>query len=711
VGEPGKRSGFRPDIEGLRAVAVLAVVLFHAGVPGLPGGFVGVDVFFVVSGFLITGLLWREVRTTGTVRLAAFYGARARRLLPAGIAVLLVTGAASAWLLPPIQARAVLGDAVASALYAGNYRFAVQGTDYLAADTPPSPFQHYWSLGVEEQFYLIWPALLILTAWVAFRRRGRGDVASAERSVAPFLMVLCMIAVGSFAVSYLWTTTLPSWAFFSLPSRAWELAVGGLVALTAGRWRRLPSHPAAAAGWTGLALIVLGCIRLGESTAYPGVAALLPVLGTALVLGAGCAAPRWGVGAALAVRPLRAVGRLSYSWYLWHWPVLLLAPPLVGGSLGLGGRLATAVLALGLGMLTLQFVENPIRFAARLRRSTGRSLFLGGGVTAAGVAAGLVLLTMVPEPVGQGAAAAEPTITVAHSPSTPVVDPQEAAVQAVAAQVQVAVAAAADTQAVPSNLTPSLADAPTAKPAVFVNGCVRSWLGTGQDECASGDIAAARTMALVGDSHAAMWQPGLETVAVEEHWRLETMAKVLCPMFDLPTYSPYLGRDYTECDTWRTEVLDRLRAERPQLIVVDMARRYTSDYGFTVYGPEWLAALTRAVSELRATGAVVLVLGPVPDPQGNVPTCLSGHLDSAPACSPERGVAMNDAGIEAEAAAVTAGGGQYASLTDLFCAAARCPVVVGNHLVFRDDNHVSIDYAQFLAPALSAFVDRAVARG
>jgi peptidoglycan/LPS O-acetylase OafA/YrhL len=148
VGGTGARTGFRPDIEGLRAVAVLAVVLFHAGVPGLPGGFVGVDVFFVVSGFLITGLLWREVQATGTVRLARFYGARARRLLPAGIVVLVATAAAATWLLPPLQARAVLGDAVASALYAANYRFAVQGTDYLATDTPPSPFQHYWSLGV-----------------------------------------------------------------------------------------------------------------------------------------------------------------------------------------------------------------------------------------------------------------------------------------------------------------------------------------------------------------------------------------------------------------------------------------------------------------------------------------------------------------------------------------------------------------------------------
>jgi hypothetical protein len=362
-------------------------------------------------------------------------------------------------------------------------------------------------------------------------------------------------------------------------------------------------------------------------------------------------------------------------------------------------------------MVTLRCVENPIRFAAPLRRSAGHSLLVGGSVTAAGVAAGLVLLTVVPVPVGPGAAVATPRVTLADTAGAPVVDPQEAAVPAVTAQVQAAVAAAAGVEVLPSNLTPPLAEAPGAKPDVFVNGCVRSWLGTGQEECASGVTDALRTMALVGDSHAAMWQPGLETVAAQQGWRLETMAKVLCPMLDLPTQSPYLGREYTECQQWRTQILDRLRAERPTLIVVDMVRRYTADYGFTVYGPEWLAALTGTVAELRSTGAVVLVLGPVPDPHGNVPTCLSDHLDSASACSPVRAVGMNEAGIAAEMEATVAGGGQYATLTDLFCTPTVCPVVVGNQLVFRDDNHLSIDYAQFLAPALAALVDRAMARG
>src|SRR3954464_11210705 len=399
----GERPAFRPDIEGLRAVAVLAVVLFHAGVPGLPGGFVGVDVFFVISGFLITGMLWREVERTGTVRLARFYGPRARRLLPAGVLVIAATAAAVAWLLPPLRARTVLGDGVASALYVANYRFAVQGTDYLAADTPPSPFQHYWSLGVEEQFYLLWPALIIGTAWV-LARAARGSSTTSTRSVAPYVLVLTVLAGLSFATSLWWTDAWPSWAFFSLPTRAWELAAGGLVALTAAAWRRLPGTTAAIAGWGGLVLIVVTCTQIGEATPYPGATAQLPVLGTALVIGAGCATADDGVARPLSHPVMRSIGRLSYSWYLWHWPVLLLAPALFGHALGLAGRLTTAAVSFGLAMLTLHLIENPARFATPLKGSSQRSLAMGGVLTAVAVSVGLVLLTVRAVPVGQGTA-------------------------------------------------------------------------------------------------------------------------------------------------------------------------------------------------------------------------------------------------------------------------------------------------------------------
>jgi len=701
------RKGFRPDIEGLRAVAVIAVVLYHAGIPGFGGGFIGVDVFFVISGFLITGLLWREVATTNTVALGRFYGARARRLLPAAATVGIATALVVAVVLPPLQARSVFLDGIACALYAGNYRFAMHGTDYLASDLPPSPFQHYWSLGVEEQFYLVWPVLIIGTAWLVHRLR-----AGAAARATPYAVVLVLVAAASLAAAVLWTRTSPAWAFFSLPTRAWELAAGGLVALSIHQWRRLPLLPATIVGWGGLALIVLTCTQLGPRTPYPGTAALLPVLGTALVIGAGPVTGGLGAGRVLCRPAMRAIGRVSYSWYLWHWPVLLLMPPLLGEPAGLPARLSATAVSGGLAVITLHLVENPGRFAAALRRSAKASLTVAAAASAAAACACMLLLNVVPVPVGHGAAAPRANI-VAVPPTTiaPAMSPEEAAVQHAFAQARDAVAASAGLRAVASNLDPPLAKAPADKAAVFVNGCVRSWREIGQGECATGDIASPTTVALVGDSHAAMWNPAFQHLAEQRHWRLETLAKVTCPLQDLHITSPYLGREYTECKQWRAQIVNRLKAEHPRLVVLDMSRRYGADFGFTSYDPAWIDTLGRTVAQLRSIGAAVLVLGPVPDPGSSVPTCLSGHVDDATACAPARPVAVDDGGVSAERAATTAGGGHYADLTDLFCTADRCPVIVGNTLVFRDDNHVTTEYAQLLTPVFGALADRALAGG
>ena len=701
------RKGFRPDIEGLRAVAVIAVVLYHAGIPGFGGGFIGVDVFFVISGFLITGLLWREVATTNTVALGRFYGARARRLLPAAATVGIATALVVAVVLPPLQARSVFVDGIACALYAGNYRFALHGTDYLASDLPPSPFQHYWSLGVEEQFYLVWPVLIIGTAWLVHRLR-----AGAAARATPYAVVLVLVAAASLAAAVLWTRTSPAWAFFSLPTRAWELAAGGLVALSIHQWRRLPLLPATIVGWGGLALIVLTCTQLGPRTPYPGTAALLPVLGTALVIGAGPVTGGLGAGRVLCRPAMRAIGRVSYSWYLWHWPVLLLMPPLLGEPAGLPARLSATAVSGGLAVITLHLVENPGRFAAALRRSAKASLTVAAAASAAAACACMLLLNVVPVPVGHGAAAPRANI-VAVPPTTiaPAMSPEEAAVQHAFAQARDAVAVSAGLRAVPSNLDPPLAKAPADKAAVFVNGCVRSWREIGQGECATGDIASPTTVALVGDSHAAMWNPAFQHLAEQRHWRLETLAKVTCPLQDLHITSPYLGREYTECEQWRAQIVNRLKAEHPRLVVLDMSRRYGADFGFTSYDPAWIDTLGRTVAQLRSIGAAVLVLGPVPDPGSSVPTCLSGHVDDATACAPARPVAVDDGGVSAERAATTAGGGHYADLTDLFCTADRCPVIVGNTLVFRDDNHVTTEYAQLLTPVFGALADRALAGG
>jgi peptidoglycan/LPS O-acetylase OafA/YrhL len=707
-GQRAAKTGFRPDIEGLRAVAVVAVVLFHAGVPGVGGGFIGVDVFFVISGFLITGMLWREVSTTGGVRLSRFYGARARRLLPASATVGVLTAIGSAILLSPLELRNVLRDAIACALYVGNYRFARQAIDYLASDRAPSPFQHYWSLGVEEQFYLIWPPLIIAAAWL-IRRARRHTRHAAPTATTPYLVVLTLVAAVSFTASVITTHVAAPLAFFSLPTRAWQLAAGGLIALTATHWHRLPPLAAAIAGWTGLALILLSCTQLDTATPYPGTAALLPVLGAALIIGAGCATATRGCGRVLATAPMRAIGRVSYSWYLWHWPILLLAPTLLGHLLGLGERLTAAAVSGVLAVLTLRLIENPIRFAAPLRRSPLRSLAAGALATAAAVCVSIALLIAIPAPIGRGLATQTLTITEGPPLIGATIGQYNAIVQHDFAQVQAAVAVSADLDDVPANLDPPLAKAPGEDDALVFNGCMRLSLEVGQPECAMGDSASPTTVALVGDSNAAMWTPGFQQAAAHRHWRLELLAKAACPMLDLITWNPVAERVYTECDQWRAEIIARLQSEHPKLIVYSVSRayHYSNQYSTVMsYNAAWLDSMTRFVQRLRGTGAQVLVLGKIPAPQSEVPTCLSVHLDHATACSALRSVAVNGPGIAAETTAVKAGGGQYADLTTLFCTAERCPPIVGNTLVYFDEDHITLEYARLLTPVLGALADR-----
>ncbi len=435
-----ERSQFRSDIEGMRAVAVLAVVLYHAGV--LRGGFVGVDMFFVLSGFLITGLLWREVGADGRIDFATFYGRRARRLLPASFIVLVLTVIGSYRWLTPLQAQSVFSDAKSAALYVANFRFIAQKTDYLAPHVL-SPFQHYWSLAVEEQFYLCWPLLMLV---VTRRRRAR---------VAAIWWTFAAIAAASFALSYVWTTSSQPWAFFSLPARAWQLLAGGLVAFGAVRLRRLRQSVATGLTWLGLAAVVWSTVAFSGSTSYPGTAALVPVLGTvALVIG-GCAAPPRGARVLLDHPAMQRCGRISYTWYLWHWPVLVLAAAAVGHSLN---TVTNVVLVACSGVLaygTTVLVERPIRFAPALAANAWRSLALGAALTAAAVGAIAWASSALPSTAGHGLARAlKPVVAGAstvgraappanrHSPPTTTNPVAAALLQAVHEEV------------VPANLSP-----------------------------------------------------------------------------------------------------------------------------------------------------------------------------------------------------------------------------------------------------------------
>lgn len=731
AGRQADHGGFRPDIQGLRALAVLAVVAYHAAVPLVGGGYTGVDMFFVISGFLITGLLWRDIETTGRVQFARFYARRARRILPAAGLVLAVTVLTAAVVQPPLVARATSVDGIVAALFAINYRLAIQGSNYLTAGASPSPLQHYWSLAVEEQFYVIWPALIALAAIVAaivHRRRAEPATGSAP---LPARGTIALLLAGVGAASFGWSLYLshqsPPWAFYSLPTRAWELALGGLLALATPALARIPRPLAAAIGWAGLAGAVGGVFVIGPHSAYPGTAALVPTLGIAAVLAAGCGvagrgslhrrlSPREGPAALLSRAPLQRIGDVSYSWYLWHWPPLVLLPVALGHPLDLPARLATVVAAGALAGLTLMLVENPIRFAAPLRRHPGRSLVLGAGLVGSATALSVVAGLLVPSTTGHGiaatpqlAGAGKPSAAHSAAPATP---PTPAAALAateapLTASIQQALQRSLTTQNVPANLQPTLSQAASNKAPPLVDGCMLSWLPVYQPTCAY--TQGSPTVVLMGDSHAAQWEPPLQQIAQTNGWRLQVWAKATCPPNNMPIFSPYLGRPYTECEQWRTDMLARIAAEHPALVVLGVARHYDSAYGFLPYDAQWLAGLQRTVSAIRAGGSQVLMIGPIPKPPFDVPTCLSAHLTNLPACNLNRAATLSASGTAAEKAVVTAAGGSYLDVSPWFCTATSCPVVVGNLMVFHDDNHLTTYYPSWLTPALAPVLQQAVA--
>lgn len=681
-------------------MAVLGVVLYHAHVGILHGGFAGVDVFFVVSGYLITGLLWGELRKDRRISLPSFYARRARRLLPASILVVVVTAIASRIWLPPLELPNVARDGIACALYFGNYRFALQQTNYLNATAPPSPFQHYWSLGVEEQFYLLWPLLLIVGSLVWRRRRTRrGQLRGPD--VWSAMTVLAVVSVSSFGLSLWLTHVNQPWAFFSLPTRAWELGAGGLLALASPVAESLPARTAAILGWGGLAVIAGSFFIIGPSTPFPGAAALAPVLGTVATIAGGTAAQ--GPGLVLGRPGPRLIGRISYSWYLWHWPFLVLAPDALGHPLTLPQNLLVALISGVVAYGSFVVVESPARASAWFTAMARRSLVAGGTLSAGGAVACVVIAATLPSLAGHGRA----PVAVIHQPATVAhsrvnADPLRQAIDTINAQVQSQVAASIGTTQVPANLEPSVSDAHRDDPVVFVDGCMDSYLDSSVRNCAFGDETSTTSVVLFGDSHAAMWFPALDYAANQNGWKLYNWTKATCPPIDTPIWSPELGRNFTECETWRQNVVSRIAEVHPALVVLAMARHYIAEYGFVPYQQAWLQGLSQMITTITKLGPKVVVIGPVPKPPFIVPSCLSENLSDAQKCEVAQNVGYNEAGEAVERQTSVQAGASYIRTEPWFCAAGQCADIVGNLEVWRDDNHITAVYSNFLGPAMSA---------
>ncbi|WP_091601111.1 acyltransferase family protein [Micromonospora mirobrigensis] len=677
----GSESTFRGDIEGLRAIAVLLVVLSHAGVAGLAGGFVGVDVFFVISGFLITSLLIRELGRTGRISISGFYARRAVRLLPASSVVMVLTLVGSWLWLSPLRSAEYAWDGIASAFYFVNIRMAQTGTDYFAAEASPSPFQHFWSLAVEEQFYLVWP-LLILLATLVGRRRGRVRM-------APVVVALALLSVISFVLSVTETQRSAPWAYFGAHTRAWELGSGAMVALAVGRLRQAPAWFAAPLTWVGIAAVIMAAVRFDETTPFPGSAAALPVVGAALVIAGGCAAPRLGAGLLLGRAPLRWVGKLSYGWYLWHWPVLIIAPSALGVEPSVPLNLALCACALVLAAVSLRLVEDPVRHRRSLRVRPGRGIGLGLSLSVA-VAVGAAVVLVVPPTVPTGADRADLGAALAGAR-----DPQRV--------LDRFIAEAARTTELPANLSPSLAESTDARPVIYADGChVDAPVTRPKLPCAYGDPAAATTVVLLGDSHAAHWFPALDQVARERHWKLVSLTKSGCSLVDLPIRIDGLAREYTECAQWRRNALRAIRDLKPDLVVAASHVNFLAPAGQTdeQWTARWRAGWGRTFAALRRAAQRVVTMVDTPRLDEDAPECVAQHPQQIDACATPTAEALRRPALRAAIGEQAERNGVGVIDPTPWLCAARCPVVLGNVLVYHDSGHLTTRYAELLAPLL-----------
>jgi peptidoglycan/LPS O-acetylase OafA/YrhL len=692
-----QKDGFRPDIEGLRAVAVSLVLLYHAAVPGFGGGYVGVDVFFVLSGFLISGLLLRELETTGSISLPSFYARRLRRLLPAVALLILVTVVASVAVLSPLRAGDVAADGVAASLYASNLRFAAQATDYLQSELAPSPLLHLWSLGVEEQFYLFWPALLLLATRAPANRRVRVGLVSVS------------VVVASFALSSWLTTVNAPWAFFSLPTRAWELGIGALLAVGAVRLAALPRGLAQAAGWVGLGMIVASALVIDTSTPFPGTAALLPVLGTALAMLPGMADTTGHPARFLGWHPARFLGRISYSLYLWHWPMLVLPTAVAGDTLPLPVRVGLMLAAIPVAYASQRWLEDPIRKGRLVGVVPRRNLAFAGALSIAvatsSLGLGFVTTQRLAAATGpDGAATAPPLPNLGGLAVRPSPSPGGEA-PSVGTATPVPTLPPSPGGPVPADLIPSLTQARDDIPAIYGNGCHLAQPDTTIPECVVGDPGSPITVVLIGDSHAAQWFPALERLARERSWRLVALTKSSCTPAWITVWSISLKRAYTECDEWRNHVLERVAAERPALVIVASSHPIPSagNGGPAARddGRALAAGLATTLDRLAPIAAAVALIADTPKFDLDPPECLSANLDDTLACTRPRAEMLDEDWLTTEASVSSEHGATLVDPTPWACPTDPCPTVVGRYLVYRDQHHLATAYVTALRDRLA----------
>ncbi len=642
---------FRADIEGLRAISVLGVVLFHSGLSLANGGFVGVDSFFVISGFLITSLLMREVKTSGGIKLSAFWARRAKRLLPNALLTIAATLLAVALFGPWSMKESITLDAITAAFYVANYHFANRTVDYFDETVQSSPLLHFWSLGVEEQFYIIWPMLLIAALFV--RRTSPAKAVFAA---------LLFVTLASFVASLIWIQKNQPAAFFHTEARIWQIGVGGLLAMSTGALKHMPAVVLALAGWAGLTGLIACMVFYGVDLTYPGLWALLPVASTAALI-AGGNAHRFAPVLLLKAPPLQWLGRLSYSIYLWHWPIIVMTPLMLPDN---GSAKAVALaLVLPVSALAYYLVENPLR---RARWTPPRPrLTIATGLAGSSVIAGLALMLTALLPSIGGTAQA-------HFQSL-------------------------------------LMNTKLASPKLKRN-CRLGVVDGKIKPCVFGDKGSSKVVALFGDSHAGHLFDGLDEAAKAKGWALQVFVKHACPPIDVEIFNLSKRVLATDCTKWRDLVVDYFIATKPQLVVISswtgLSRKmYVDASGAPVEESEslerWKNGFSRVLARLTEAGVNIAVIRNTPkNRRGNILDCIA---QSGPdSCGTARQEAVMSSPPDVEVARRFSDVKVY-DLTDHFCGRNVCQAVINGVIVYKDATHVTSTFAKTLAGPLAKLLD------
>ncbi len=667
----------RQDIQALRALAVILVVVFHLWPRRLTGGYVGVDVFFVISGFLITSHLVKAP-PRGPRDLATFWGRRIRRLLPAAFAVILAT-ALAAWVwLPESQWRSLARDASASAFYVENWNLAGNATDYLAAEGASSPFQHFWSLSVEEQFYILWPILLVLAVGVA-ATRGR----SALRAIG---LVVAGVFVASLAASVYLTATDPAAAYFVTHTRMWELALGGLLAVgivARPAWFAWPTAVRTAVVWAALAAIAWSAFAYTGATAFPGTAALVPTVGAAAFIAARSETGRWSPERLTRSAPVQFLGDVSYSVYLWHWPIIVVLPYATGTALHWPTKLGILAATIPLSWASKKWVEDPPQ---RWSRLASPSRAVGFAV------AGMALV------VGLGGAQVAVADHRDQQVETRLADalrehPDCAGAAALSANAECAGGPHG------TELIVTSAKAALDRSSLYPDDCFSASPFTDHTTCTYGtqDNPTAR-IALVGNSHAGHWLPMLQALAEKRGWQITTYLASACLPVDLPEVFKEAGAS-DGCRAWTRWALDETTAGDYDLVVTS-ARTSRPIAG--VAPKDANAAIrdgyTATLSTWAAAGVPTLVMRDTPSGSASVPDCVDQHLENLSACDGARALNLHPDPLAEAARRLGKPTVKVADLTSHLCSASTCYVTVGGLIAYFDSHHLTETFSRTLAP-------------